>query len=377
MINLFSPSVGEDELSAIAKVFETKWLGRGNYEAQFRDQLRRHLGIDRDNLLLTTSCTEALFAIFQYLNLGNYDEVIVPSISFPAVASAIIEAGAVPVICDVCPMTANLNINNLKEAVTDKTRAIVVTHYGGVPCDMTEIVAYCNLKNIKVIEDSACALTASVNGKNCGTLGDFGVWSFDAMKLITTGDGGALYAKDKNDLSKLKEYLYLGLPEKEKSGLDSAKNGDEPGWWQYELNTAGRRAIMNDVAAAMGVVQMEKLGELIKSRENTVAMYDKQINNSKIERVYRVPNNSEACPYFYTVKCDRRDELAIHLKNSGIYTTFRYWPLHKISFIQTKCKVLTCSYSEIISQTFLNIPLHSNLTTREIADVIEAINSFK
>ena len=230
MINLFSPSVGEEELSTIAKVFETKWLGKGNYEAQFSDQLRQHLRIDRDNLLLTTSCTEALFAIFQHLNFGDQDEVIVPSISFPVVASAILEAGVVPVICDVCPTTANLNLNSLKEAVSDKTRAVVVTHYGGVPCDMTEIINYCNLRNIKVIEDSACALTASVNGSNCGTLGDFGVWSFDAMKLITTGDGGALYAKDKKALSKIREYLYLGLPEKEKSGLDSAKNANEPGW---------------------------------------------------------------------------------------------------------------------------------------------------
>ena len=112
---------------------------------------------------------------------------------------------------------------------------------------MTE-VSIIGLRSIKVIEEnSTCALTASVNGNNCSALGDFGVWSFDAMKLVRRAIG-ALYTKDKKALSKIREYLYLGLPEKEKSGLDSAKNANEPGWWQYELNNAGRRAFMNDIA---------------------------------------------------------------------------------------------------------------------------------
>ena len=229
----------------------------------------------------------------------------------------------------------------------------MVTHYGGVPCDMTEIINYCNLRNIKVIEDSACALTASVNGNNCGTLGDFGVWSFDAMKLITTGDGGALYAKDKKALSKIREYLYLGLPEKEKSGLDSAKNANEPGWWQYELNNAGRRAIMNDVAAAMGVVQMKKLHELIRSRKDTAAMYDQQIQILRLSECISC-KECRRMSYFYTIKCER-DELAIHLKNNGVYTIQVFvGPFIKFPSFRKSAKF----WLVIIQKNFSNVSEH-------------------
>lgn len=378
MINLFNPSVGSEEIDAIEAVIKSRWLGKGKVESQFKSALATYLEVNQDNLILTTSCTEALFAVLRNLDLDNDSEVVVPTISFPAVGSAVIASGARLILCDVDPVSANVCVSSLKEHITDKTRAVVVTHYGGVPCDMKEICDYCHVRGILVIEDSACALTGKYNGKACGTLGDIGVWSFDAMKMITTGDGGAIYVKSTVLKRKIDEYLYLGLPQKEKSGLDSAGIAQEAGWWEYELNDFGRRAIMNDISASIGVAQVAKIADILKRRISIVEAYDKVVEQTHgIARLFNCPSQALACPYFYTIVSDKRDEFALFLKENDVYSTFRYWPLHKIALFQSNSQTKSDFVgANFIASHCLNLPLHANLSEVEIAKILHLIREF-
>lgn len=378
MINLFNPSVGPEEIDAIESVIRSRWLGKGKVESHFKSVLANYLSVEPGNLILTTSCTEALFAVLKNLDLDNDSEVVVPTISFPAVASAVIASGAKLILCDVDPTNSNICISSLNEHITDKTRAVVITHYGGVPCKMQEICDYCEARGILVIEDAACALTAKYDERACGTIGDIGVWSFDAMKMITTGDGGAIYVKSTELKRKIDEYLYLGLPQKEKSGLDSAGGSDKAGWWEYELNDFGRRSIMNDISASIGVAQIGKISEILKRRNYIVEAYDQVMEQTHgISRLLNCPSNAIACPYFYTVVSDQRDLLALFLKENGVYSTFRYWPLHKIELFkrnsQTKSDFPGANF---IASHCLNLPLHANLSEEEISKISKLIKVF-
>jgi len=377
LINIFNPSVGDEELQELKNVFESKWIGKGKYVKEFEKKLSSYLGVNEENITTTTSCSEALFAIVRNLGLNNDDEVIVPSISFPAVANSVLEVGAKLVLCDVDGETGNVAIDNIIDKVNPNTKALILTHYGGIPCDMDPIVNYCNKNNIVLIEDAACALASTYDGKPCGTIGDYGVWSFDAMKLITTGDGGAIYAKKSKSIEKIKEYLYLGLPIRNKTGLDTSNEDNQ--WWVYDIKDCGRRSIMNDISAAIGCSQFEKLNDIIDRRRQIERFYDSALcNNKEITRVYNVSDKMTSTPYFYTLKSSRRDELANYLKDNGIYSTFRYWPLHKINYYNDRVVNFSDKFiqAENMSSNCLNIPMHANLKDDEINYVCDKIMGF-
>ena len=280
MINIFQPSVGEEELEIIGKVFQSNWLGKGEYVDKFEKQFAENLKENREFFLSTTSCTEAIFLAGDLFDFKKGDEILVPSISFPSVATSILSKEATIVFCDVDSRSLNVRAEDFEKKITSNTKAIFITHYGGVSCEMDEIITLCKQHNIKVIEDSACAVQSFYKGKACGTIGDMGMWSFDAMKILTTGDGGMIYLQSPKLMEIAKEQLYYGLPLKQKSGLDNSDNGSI-NWWEFELNRSGRRAIMNNITGAIGTVQIKKLDTFIQRREEIYNRYYKELKGLK------------------------------------------------------------------------------------------------
>ena len=245
MINIFQPCLGQEELAGVERVFKSNWIGKGREVVQFEKEFAEAHQSTPDHFTSTTCCTEGLFLAPELFNCAGYD-IIVPTISFVAAGNAVLAADANLVLCDVDPWTLNVRAEDIAKKLTASTKAVFVTHYGGFPCDMDPILDLCAKRRIKVIEDAACAPFAFYKGRACGTMGDMGVWSFDAMKILVTGDGGMIYLKDPEMVARAKEYLYLGLPGKSKSGMDSTEND---AWWVYDVAQSGRRAIMNDIAA--------------------------------------------------------------------------------------------------------------------------------
>jgi len=375
MINLFQPNLGDEELALIKDVFTSNWLGKGNSVKDFENKFATSLSSNSESFLSTTSCTEAIFLAAKLFNFSKGDEVIVPTISFPSIGSSIIESGAKIVFCDVDKRSLNARVEDIQKVISNKTKAIYITHYGGVPCEMDEIIELCNQHKIVVIEDSACAVRSFYKDQACGTIGDMGVWSFDAMKTLSTADGGMMYIKDTDKRIEAEESLYLGLPVKSKSGLDSSSD-NASNWWEFEMNRTGRRAIMNNVTAAMGLSQLNKLDDFIDKRKKIFEKYVKELENTGDINLPPAPEFEYISSYyFFWIQTEHRDELAKFLLDKGVYTTFRYWPLNKIELF-SEYVIEEYPNSDYATSRTLNIPLHQSLSDEDVDLVINSIKEF-
>lgn len=374
MINLFQPNLGEDELSLIKEVFISNWLGKGDKVKEFENKFAKSLSSNPESFLSTTSCTEAIFLSAKLFSFTKGDEIIVPTISFPSIGSAIVESGAKIVFCDVDKHSLNVTAKDIQKVISNKTKAVYITHYGGIPCDMDEIIELCNQNGILTIEDSACAVQSFYKGQACGTIGDMGMWSFDAMKTLSTADGGMMYIKDTDKRIEAEESLYLGLPVKSKSGLDSSEKSAN--WWEFEMNRTGRRAIMNNVTAAMGLSQLNKLNSFINRRKNIFEKYTRELEKIGDISLPPIPEFEHTSSYyFFWIQTEHRDELAKFLLDKGIYTTFRYWPLNKIKFFSKNVQEQYPNSDYAASRT-LNIPLHQSLSNEDVNLIVKSIKDF-
>ena len=326
MIHLFSNSLGHEESQAVESVFRSRWLGKGKQCDAFEKEFAASL--DAPRLLLTNSGTSAINIAARALGIGAGDEVIVSTVNFVACASAALEVGAVPVFADIDPDTLNIVPEEIDRLRTARTRAVFLLHYGGHPCPMDEILAAC-AENIAVIEDSANSVHSSYKGKMCGTIGDAGVYSFDAMKILVMGDGGALVLKDDQAFDRALIYRYLGLSSGSQSGIEAMKNRHR--WWEYDLDAVAGRHISNDVLAAIGRVQLQKLPQIIARRRQVWETYQTALANvGGLQRPPEPALDTTSSYYLYWIQLEeKRDELAAFLSENGVYTTFRYYPLHR------------------------------------------------
>lgn len=371
MINLFEPHVGQKSIDLLEEVFRSKWLGRGANAVEFEKRLAELLRTDLSKLHTIANCTDAIFGAFEVLGIAPGKEVIVPSISFPAVGSAILAAGLIPKIVDIDLKSGNINLDLVVNALSSKTAAIFVTHYGGIPVDIKRLRELVG-SDIFIIEDAACALGTFINGVACGTEGDFGCWSFDAMKLLTCGEGGAIYVTDSERMNHAKEYFYLGLPAQAKSGID--RQATDSRWWEYQLNTPGRRSIFTNINAAIGLPQFDTLAIALDRRKAIREQYCEVLDKCDGRYLRQDDPNVVYSNYFYTVITDRRDELASFLKKNQIYSTFRYYPLHLINLFQPYAE--DCSAATVFSNTALNIPIHQSLSDVNVAHIADSLRLF-
>ena len=378
MINIFQPNLGIEELTRIEEVFKTNWIGKGQQVLDFEKSFALSLGANPQHFTSTTCCTEGLFLVTKLFELGQGDEIIVPTISFVAVGSAVVSCGAKPVFCDVEPHKLNVRASDIAAKISPNTKAVYVTHYAGVPCNMDPILDLCKNHGIVVIEDAACAVRSFYKGRACGTLGDMGVWSFDPMKILCAGDGGMIYLRDVKLLEIAKELLYLGLPGKQKSGMDSSDTG-VANWWEFEVNRPGWRAIMNNISGAIGLAQMEKLSGFLARRRAIDQRYRQELADIQwLTLPPPVPPDCQSSYYLFWVQSQYRDSLALYLLENGVYTTYRYWPLHKIRyFSEAAGGIFSLPGAEEASRYTLNIPLHQSLSDDDVTKVITLIREFR
>jgi dTDP-4-amino-4,6-dideoxygalactose transaminase len=380
MIQIYSNSLGKEELKAVEQVFDSRWLGKGPKTAEFKEMFARKLitncyeGVAfttaaAKQLLTVSSCTEGLFqAVDLYVNKG--DEVILPSISFIGAGNAIVAKGATPIWCDVDKRTLNPSVEDIEKCITSKTKAVIVLHYAGVPCDIERITELCSQHSIKLIEDNANSPFSRVNTKNTGTFGDIGLWSFDAMKQLVMGDGGMIYCRDEEDKNRLEKLTYLGL--ESTSGLS---NTVDQKWWEFDISSPSRRSITNDIQAAIGIEQLKKIDLQIKRRKEIHDTYSTELSNLDwLDIPNKIARGTTSSYYMYHIQTKNRDELAKYLRDNGIYTTFRYYPLHWVKYFNSNKKLLGTEYA---ANHTLCIPLHQNLSDEDVNWVIKKIQLWK
>ncbi len=373
MINIFEPSLGNEELKEIEDVFKSNWIGRGNKVKEFEKLFAENLNEPAEKFYALSCCTEGLFLAAKIFNFQPGDEVIVPSVSFIAAGSAVVNSGADLVICDVDKYSLNATEKTIRDKITPKTKAIILNHYGGHPCDMDPIMKLAKENKIFVIEDSACAIESFYKGKACGTIGDMGIWSFDAMKSLVTGDGGMIYLKSEELLKIVQEECYLGLPARQTSGIDKS-NDNKSIWWDVQINRPGRRTIMNNISGAIGIAQMKKLDEFQKRRKEIYEKYNNSFSNIECINIPpKLPSDSTNSYYFYWIQLEKRDELANFLKENNIYSTYRYWPLNDVDYFEINETFQNTDYAK---RSTLNIPLHPSLSVNDVEKIITTIQDF-
>ena len=361
MINVFEPGVIGDEAFAAGNTILSRWLGAGKRANEFESAWAAHIETDAANVVSLHNCTEALFqAVALLTNPG--DTVIVPAIHFIGVGNAVLAQGRRLELCDVDPHT--LNVHSL--SLGYRCDAIILNHYGGIPCDFASIRQH--NKHATIIEDAACAPASTYHDQPAGTLGDCGIWSFDAMKVLTTGDGGMAWLRDPEDAARLRRQTRLGLEVKHGSQRQDER------WWEFDVpEECGRLSEMNDVAASIGLAQLKRLPELVERRRQVCAMYDEGLSGLDwLTLRPRCQDDRTDSYYFYWVQCERRDELAQFLRLNNVYTTFRYWPLHW-------AYGLGGSYpgAEQAALTTLLLPCHPNLTDADVDKIIALVRRFK
>jgi len=384
-INIYQPELGTEELNAIKQVFDSNWLGygrQGTRQAEFVKSFANKIitnsfdGIafspaNPKDLITISCCSEALFQSMQtYIEPG--DEVIIPTIGFVAAANAVIANGGTPVFCDVNKRTLNVELEHIKSKVTNKTKAIIIMHFAGVPCDIERITEFCSHHNIKVIEDNANSPFSQVNVKSTGTFGDMGLWSFDPMKVITTGDGGIIYCKDKKILQDIKYRTYLGLKGSAKS------NPVDDKWWEFDIESPGSKATMNDISAAIGIEQLKKVDTFLAKRRFIHDVYTKELSElGWLETPPDIPTGTVSSYYMYHIQLPTetmRNGLAKYLRTRDIYTTFRYYPLHWVKYYGSNIKLPNAEYA---ANHTLCIPIHQSLSNNDIDKILTTIKSFK
>ncbi|MCE7082463.1 DegT/DnrJ/EryC1/StrS aminotransferase family protein [Streptomyces sp. ST2-7A] len=370
MINVFQPSLGEEEVEAVARVFADNWLGHGPRTKLFEEEFAAHIDVPAERLVFINSATSGLFLTAELLGLGPEDDVVLPSTSFVAASNAIASTGARPVFCDVDPRTLNPVVEQVESALTPRTKAVVLLHYGGYPGDVAAVAALCRERGIKLVEDAACAVASRADGTACGAFGDLAMWSFDSMKILVTGDGGMLYAREEALARKARLLAYHGLDQE--SGFTTA--GRSQRWWEPNVRAFGRRVIGNDIAAAIGSVQLRRLPGFVERRREIAAMYDRLLAGCEgVALPPPLPAGHVTSHYFYWVQLDPslRDLVAADMLEQGVYTTCRYPALHRVPAYRAYERELPGA--DAASDRTLLLPLHQGLADDDVRSVAAAL----
>lgn len=371
MIRVFSTNVlkefSEDILSRIRKNIHVGWLGAS--DGYFKEMFARYLGVPNGRLVAVNSCTDGIFIAMKLLNLHG-GEVIMPTIHFHAAGQAVVAAGGTPVLCDTMPGIPNLCVKDLEKKVNEKTRAVFGLHWGGFPFDVAAVRQIVG-KNVVIIEDAATALLSSVKGKQCGTLGDIGLWSFDPVKQISTPCGGMMYFKDE-DMARNAERM-ARLATEDASGLESSKKNDR--WWEMNVATIGMNSPFNSISEDFAAKQLLEM-DLYKEKVEEVLLDYRRAFSGLFEsmgcRFFIDHVTHDVTQFFLPITTQRRDYLAQELLNKHyIYTTFRYWPLHRQDL--TLGENEDFPNAEETSRTMLLLPFHARMTAKDVLAVKDGL----
>lgn len=366
-IRLSRSLVGEEEKAALARVIDAGYLGMGEEVRLFEEEIARWLKTDRHVVCVATG-TAALQLAVSSLGFGPGDEVLVPTITYVASFQAIRAAGATPVACDVRPGDLYLDVDDAARRLTSKTRAIMPVHYASGSRGLDAVYEFAERHGLRVIEDAAHSFGGMHQGRKVGAQGDVVCFSFDGIKNITCGEGGALVTADAEVARLARDARLLGV-EKDTEARFAARRS-----WIFDVHHQGYRYHMSNLMAALGRAQLAKIDVFSARRRELAARYRQAL--SGINPITALDLNwNEIVPHIFVIRVagGRRDELADFLKERGIESGFHYQPNHRLSLFAAPGPF---PVAEAASDEIITIPLHAALTDDEQDQIVAAIREF-
>lgn len=372
MIRFTKSSITELEEKYVIDALHSSILsGDGKYTMKVYEQFKKRFGID--NMLLTTSGTTSLEMASILINLEQGDEIIVPSFTFSSTVNAFLLRGARSVFCDIRPDTLNLDENLIEGLITDKTKAIYVVHYAGIPCDMDTINEIANRYGLFVIEDAAQAVGSKYKGQYAGTLTEFGCYSFHETKNYIMGEGGALVINEEKYMERAEIIREKGTNRRNvlKGLVD-----------KYTWHDIGSSFLPSDLLAAVLCAQMDRFDEIMEKRMNVFNIYQEGLKGLEEQGKLRrqvVPDYVEHNAHMYNIvlpTTEIRSNLISKLKEAGIMAYICYVPLHsspmgiKLGYTPEMLPV-----TEDLGNRTLRLPLYADMASEDAEYVVKMVKS--
>jgi perosamine synthetase len=372
------PSITDLEKAAVLEVLDSGWLTTGDRVLEFEAAVAGAIGVRE--AVAVNSATAALHLALEALGVGPDDEVIVPTYTFAACGEVVRYFGARPRLVDVDAVTLNLTPAIVEAAIGPRTRAVIVVHFGGLMADVESIAAVARPAGVAVVEDAAHALPASRASRAAGSVGDVGALSFYATKTVTTGEGGMLVT-DRADIADRARTMRLhGI------SRDAWKRYTASGSWYYEIEDAGFKYNLTDIAAAIGLVQLARAEELRAARERVARAYLERLaegpaGGSLDLPVAAAPGDVHAW-HLFPVRirvggAERRGRVIERLRDDGIGTSVHFIPLHLHPYYRrtfgygpADLPVATREYEREVS-----LPIYPGLTDRQVDRIVEALSA--
>ena len=370
MIPYGRQAIEEDDIQAVAEVLRSDYLTTGPKIAEFEKMVADYVGVKY--AVAISNGTAALHAACFAAGIGAGDEVITSPLTFAASANCVLYCGGKPVFADVDPLTYNIDPEDIRRKITDKTKAIIPVHLAGQPCDMDAIHAIAREYNLTVIEDGAHALGSEYKGKKVGALSDMTTFSFHPVKPITAGEGGMIVTDREELYQKLLLFRSHGITRE-----DNLMTKNE-GPWFYQQLELGYNYRMTDIQCALGCSQMKKLDRFLARRRELVKRYEEAFADcSHIVRPYQMPGTDSGWHlYIIQVKdCDRR-AVFDGLRREEIGVNVHYIPVYYHPYYQNHgYKEVHCKNAETIYEHIISLPLYYGLTNDQQDKVVEKVKN--
>lgn len=367
------PDVGKAELQEIQQSIESGWVTTGPKVRKFEDAFARMVGAK--HAIAVNSCTAAMHLSLEAIGLQPGDEVITSPYTFAATAEVVRYFDARPVFVDIDPETFNINPAAIEAAITARTRAIIPVHIAGLPADMQHIRAVAQRHNLAVIEDAAHAFPARYQGQMVGSLSEFTCFSFYATKTITTGEGGMICTNDDEWANRCRIMALHGISK------DAWKRYTANGSWHYDIIAPGYKYNMTDIAAGMGLAQLQKAEAMRQRREEIARRYNEAFAVVPELQVPAVDGPSTHAWHLYMLRLNLdmmsidRASFIERMRDQHIGTSVHFIPLHTHPYYSERygyrAEDFPVAYSEY--QREVSLPIYSRMSDMDVQDVIDAV----
>ena len=366
MIPLFTVNMSDDAIHASGEVLRSGYIGQGSKVEEFEGMLSSWFM--NQNVLTVNSGTSGLQLALSLIGVKSGDEIISTPMTCQATNQPILHAGAKIVWADIDPNDGNINVKDIEHRITNKTRAIMCVHWGGYPCDMDEINAIAKKYKLFVIDDCAHAFGSEYRGFSVGCLSDFSAFSFQAIKHLTTGDGGAVTARDNDDYERGKLLRWYGMNRDKGRELRCEDDVPEAGWKWH----------LNDINASIGIANLKYIDNVIAKHRENAKFYNERFDRLTTGKIWNMSyrDDRKSSYWLYTIFVDDRSKFIEHMKNNGIHC----------SRVHTRNDEHSCfkqfkTNEKLEGVRFFNdhnvcIPVHSKLSYNDLEHVMSCIEIY-